>query len=159
MAPALALALVLTADRLTNAGHAPLWWSGILALAWAPLLWLPTGGSFREQATQMLSGFMMVTGLSLLAGLFHLLPFGLVDRPDGAAGSAACLAFAVLYVCLAGIEANPRALPTWRRWSYAGFYLDEFYTRLALQIWPTRWTPRTRERVDLAPPIPAVAVQ
>jgi NAD(P)H-quinone oxidoreductase subunit 5 len=26
-----------------------------------------------------------------------------------------------------------------RRWSYAGFYVDEIYTRAALRLWPARW--------------------
>ena len=46
-----------------------------------------------------------------------------------------------LYVCLVVLQLRPQALRTWRRWSYAGFYVDEAYTRLALQLWPARWTP------------------
>ena len=46
-----------------------------------------------------------------------------------------------LYLFLALLQRQPHMLRTWRRWSYAGFYIDEAYTRLALYIWPTAWTP------------------
>jgi NAD(P)H-quinone oxidoreductase subunit 5 len=48
---------------------------------------------------------------------------------------------AALYVFLVLLQARPQALHAWRRWSYAGFYVDEYYTRLTLWLWPTRWTP------------------
>ena len=43
----------------------------------------------------------------------------------------------------------------WRRWSYAGFYVDEVYTRLALQLWPARWAP---EAFKATGPRPAAAL-
>ena len=48
---------------------------------------------------------------------------------------------AALYGCLAVLQWRPQALSTWRRWSYAGFYVDETFTRLALRLWPARWAP------------------
>ena len=48
---------------------------------------------------------------------------------------------AALYLCLAILQARPQSLAVWRRWSYAGFYVDEFYTRLALRLWPAAWLP------------------
>jgi NAD(P)H-quinone oxidoreductase subunit 5 len=48
---------------------------------------------------------------------------------------------AALHLCLVLLQTRPQALDAWRRWSYAGFYVDEYYTRLALWLWPTRWTP------------------
>lgn len=159
LAPVLSLSIVLAADRILNAGAFPLWWSGILALAWAPLLWLPSEGTLRNLARGLFSGAAMATGLSLLAGLWHRLPFGLTDHPDHRAGLIAFLGLGLLYVCFAVIEGHSRGLSTWRRWSYAGFYVDEFYTRLALQLWPTRWTPPTLERQNLTPAIAAVVAR
>ncbi|MEJ1267942.1 hypothetical protein WDV93_14020 [Pantoea ananatis] len=37
------------------------------------------------------------------------------------------------------LQKQPQRLSRWRRWSYAGFYLDEAYTRLTLLLWPTTW--------------------
>lgn len=120
----------------------PWWWSGVLALAWAPLLWLPSvrhpdvPGAVRRA----LVGAGMVTGLVLAAVIGHALPFGVSDAPDGAAGLAALAGMALLYLALALMHARPAALATWRRWSYAGFYIDEYATRATLRLWPARWT-------------------
>jgi NAD(P)H-quinone oxidoreductase subunit 5 len=46
---------------------------------------------------------------------------------------------AALYGCVVLLQQHPQALQAWRRWSYAGFYVDEIYTRIALQLWPTSW--------------------
>ena len=87
----------------------------------------------------------MVTALVLAAQVGHALPFGVSDAPDAAAGLVALAGLAVLYLCLAVLQARPHALATWRRWSYAGFYVDEFATRAALRLWPARWTPAATE--------------
>ena len=125
----------------------PWWWSAVLALAWAPLLWLPAApdpdapGALRG----LLAGAGMVAALVLAAQVGHALPFGVSDAPDAAAGLVALAGLAVLYLCLAVLQARPHALATWRRWSYAGFYVDEFATRAALRLWPARWTPAATE--------------
>jgi NAD(P)H-quinone oxidoreductase subunit 5 len=120
----------------------PWWWNGVLALAWAPLLWLPSRrhpdapGAVRGA----LAGAGMVTALVVAALVGHALPFGVSDTPHGPAGLVALAGMAVLYVCLALLHARPAALAGWRRWSYAGFYIDEFATRATLRLWPARWT-------------------
>ena len=125
----------------------PWWWSGVLAMAWAPLLWLP---STRDPdtpgvVTSLLTGAGMVAALVLGALVGHALPFGVRDAPDGTAGLAALASMVALYGCLALLQARPKALAGWRRWSYAGFYVDEFATRATLRLWPTRWTPAATE--------------
>ena len=121
----------------------PWWWSGVLAMAWAPLLWLPstqdpdTPGVVRG----VLTGAGMVAALVLAALVGHAIPFGVTDAPDDTAGLVALASMVVLYGCLALLQARPMALTTWRRWSYAGFYIDEIATRAALRLWPSRWTP------------------
>jgi len=47
---------------------------------------------------------------------------------------------AALYTGLAVRQWPPHALAAWQRWSYAGFYVDEHSTRLALRLWPAQWT-------------------
>ena len=55
------------------------------------------------------------------------------------------LALGALYACLAVMQVRPQALATWRRWSYAGFYVDEYATRAALRWWPARWMPAAHD--------------
>jgi NAD(P)H-quinone oxidoreductase subunit 5 len=124
----------------------PWWWTGVLALAWAPLLWLPAAASPEapSAARRLLTGGAMVGGLALAALAGHAVPFGIADAPDALAGPVALLGMAALYASLAVLQARPQALANWRRWSYAGFYVDEFTTRATLRLWPTRWVPAAR---------------
>ena len=71
--------------------------------------------------------------------LAHALPLGLQDAPHDTLGVVALTAMAALYLVLALLQRRPLALSIGRRWSYAGFYVDEAFTRLALQLWPGRW--------------------
>ena len=80
----------------------------------------------------------MVAGLTLAAMLGHALPLGLHDTPDHRLGMIALIGMSALYLCQSLLQLRPQWLSRWRRWSYAGFYLDEAYTRLALLLWPTR---------------------
>lgn len=140
LAPALATMTVMWVQSLTDAAVWPWWWSAVLGLAWAPLLWLPGGRSGYQALTlHFLSGALMVTGLSAAALLAHHLPLGTHDLPNHALGLVALLGLCGLYLGQVLLQLRPQALRTWRRWSYAGFYVDEAYTRLALQVWPARW--------------------
>jgi NAD(P)H-quinone oxidoreductase subunit 5 len=85
----------------------------------------------------------MIAGLGCAASLAHTLPLGLHDAPDTASGLLALFGLAALYGCLILLQWRPRVLATWRCWSYAGFYIDEHYTRLTLLLWPTPWTAAT----------------
>lgn len=140
LAPLLALGLVLGLQALAGAAAWPWWWSAVLALAWAPLLWLPAApGVAGQRWRQALFGLTTVAGLSAAALLVHALPLGLPDAPQPGPGLVALAGMAGLYLCLALLQRRPDALSAWRRWSYAGFYVDEAYTRLALRCWPARW--------------------
>jgi NAD(P)H-quinone oxidoreductase subunit 5 len=121
----------------------PTWWSGVLALAWAPLLWWPAAASPDAPgiARRLLAGAAMVAALALAALLGHALPLGVDDAPGDAAGLVALAGMALLYACLALLQARPLALATWRRWSYAGFYVDEIATRWAMRLMPPAKTP------------------
>ena len=142
LAPFAAASIVGLLVMVAPAATWPTWWSGVLALAWAPLMWWPRPSSPDAPSTahRVLAGGGMVAALALAALLGHALPFGVADAPDHAAGLAALFGMALLYGCLALLQARPHALATWRRWSYAGFYIDEIVTRAALRIWPARWT-------------------
>ena len=80
-----------------------------------------------------------------VALLGHAIPFGVQDAPHTTAGLVALAGMAFLYACLAAMQARPQALATWRRWSYAGFYVDEYATRAALRWWPARWMPAAND--------------
>ena len=148
VAPALSTALIAgLVALLVPKSVWPWWWSGVLALAWAPLIWWPSKRhpDAPGAVPGVLAGAGMVTALVLAALAGHALPFGVNDAPDAAAGLAALAGMAVLYLCLARLQARPQGLALWRRWSYAGFYVDEFATRAALRLWPARWTPAATE--------------
>lgn len=141
-APIISLAIVLVLQwRLGSAW--PWWWSGVLALAWAPLLWLPANprGGLAIRGPFLLTGAALVALLTACTALAHMLPLGVADMPLHAAGPVALAGMALLYLGLAMLQWCPERFAGLRRWSYAGFYVDEFYTRLALRLWPARWTP------------------
>ncbi|OEZ63872.1 MULTISPECIES: NADH-quinone oxidoreductase subunit L [unclassified Duganella] len=134
-----AVFLVLTA---AGVGAWPWWWSLVLGLAWAPLLWLPAvNADGAVRAAQLLFGTLAVVGLTIAAMFAHMLPLGLRDAPDDWLGMVALMGMAALYLFQILLQKQPQSLSRWRRWSYGGFYLDEAYTRLALFLWPTRWAP------------------
>ncbi|WP_038168863.1 NADH-quinone oxidoreductase subunit L [Thiomonas sp. FB-Cd] len=140
-APALTILIIGLIQFLVTEAAWPWWWSGVLAFAWAPLLWLPDprGDNAQSALWRGLAGLCMVSGLTTVLLLTHAAPLGVTDRPQGQAGLVALFAMAVMYVCLILLQLRPQTLAGWRRWSYAGFYLDEIYTRLALRLWATRW--------------------
>ena len=115
------------------------------ARVWGVAAELPVRPLARLSLRLALGGFAIVavTGLAmfssqpgdLLANRAFVVKMGLV----------ALAGMALLYLCLALIQARAQALSTWRRWSYAGFYLDEFVTRATLRLWPARWTPAATE--------------
>jgi len=138
LAPLLSLAIVLALAAAFGGAAWPAWWSAVLALAWAPLLWAPAGG---VGAWKLAVGSASIAALTLAALLLHALPLGTVDSPFLAGGLVALAGLALLYLGLALLQWQPQRLAAWRRWSYAGFYLDEHATRLALRLWPARWAP------------------
>lgn len=146
LAPLMSSALVLVVVSLPATGaHAawPWWWSVILGLAWAPMLWVARdSGSARVRG--WLLGCAGAAGLSAVALLAHRLPLQIPDFPHTLLGPLAMLAMLALYVCMGLLQLFPQQMAAWRRRSYAGFYLDEAYTRLALQLWPSDWAPRAR---------------
>lgn len=142
LAPVLAISAVFLLLALATHAPWPWWWSVVLGLAWAPLLWLPGAqAGLLARSAQAFMGLLMVVGLTVAAMAAHALPLGIQDAPQPLLGLIALTGMAALYLCQALLQRWPQLLSRWRRWSYAGFYLDEAYTRLALHIWPTRWTP------------------
>lgn len=140
LAPCLTIGAVLLIQAALGLAAWPWWWSCVLGLAWAPLLWVPPW-SAGSCGRALLDGVLIIAVLTVAALLAHGLPLGIHDAPAHALGPAAVAGIGTLYAWLALLQARPAWLSSWRRWSYAGFYVDEFYTRVALQLWPARWTP------------------
>lgn len=143
VAPVLTISVVAGVHAVSGAAAWPWWWSGGLGLAWGPLLWLSAHRpGLRAVSLSLIAGVLMVAGLTGATLLGHLLPLQLQDAPQHTLGQVALAGLVGLYLCLVALHLRPQALRTWRRWSYAGFYVDEVYTRLALQLWPVRWAPK-----------------
>ncbi len=119
----------------------PWWWSALLALAWAPMLWArSTAATPALVAQRLLQGGLLIGALTVLALAGHALPLGASTVPHAGTGLLALAGMALVYLGTAALQ-----LPGWsarleplRRQSYAGFYLDEAFTRLALRCWPVR---------------------
>lgn len=135
LAPLLAGATVLAVHAAAGLSAWPWWWSLVLGLAWAPMLWLPPACG-TPRAAPLMFGLLAIGGLAATALAAHQLPLGLHDAPEHRLGHVVLVAMGILYVCQALVQGQARWLSRWRRWSYAGFYLDEAYTRLALRLWP-----------------------
>lgn len=116
----------------------PLWWSVILGFAWSPMMWLSVQ-STQAKYINTLYGAWCVVALALLVTVMHKLPFGTTDQSDVFTGTFALFGMILLYVAMAVIQHSPHKLYVLQRWSYAGFYLDEFYTKLTLRFWPVDW--------------------
>ena len=160
LAPLIAVPTVLLIQVLFSNAAWPWWWSAVLGLAWAPLLWLPAQRiSIRAICLHGSAGLLMVGGLTGLTLLAHILPLDIRDLPNHTLGVATLIGMAALYLSLVVLQLRPQTLRGWRRWSYAGFYVDEIYTRLALQLWPTRWNPQVANTYSTsAPPAPLAKV-
>ncbi len=141
-APVLCLAAIMLVQWLMKADAWPWWWTGVLALSWAPLFWLPmqTGSSRIADGLLAISGFCMTALLTAAALLWQWLPLGVANEPSLATGLVALAGMTLMYLGLVALQTKPMLLASWRRWSYAGFYIDERYTRIALKLWPARWT-------------------
>lgn len=155
LAPVVTVITVHVVQKLVGYSAWPLWWTAVLGLAWAPMLWLRAGSpsSFKPWVAQGLAGVLMVVGLTGAAMAVHALPLGIQDAPQHALGWFAMSGMVVLYGCLIMLQVLPERLRIWRRWSYAGFYVDEAYTRLALAIWPVQWVRQSHPH--FATPVPS----
>lgn len=137
-APLAALGYIMLTQHLVSDNHWPWWWSVILAFAWAPILWaanLMQHGFLRQFAT----GTAMITGLAIIASLVHEMPLGTTDSYNLYSGVFTAIGMLLMYITLVLIQLYPKWLSSFQRWSYAGFYVDEAYTRLTLKLWPIDW--------------------
>lgn len=137
LAPIFSLAVVFaTQYALGNTVAWPWWWSAVLALAWAPVFWTRIKQSAGHLASRLLVGAGLVSVLTALLFLSHLLPLAINDAPLDIAGYITVIGMVFFYLCLVFINVLPEKMEVFRRWAYAGFYLDEIYTKVTLKYWP-----------------------
>jgi len=136
-----ALAIVFALRAVAGDGAWPWWWSAVLALAWAPILWVPKAEPERSGvvAARVLTGLGMAASLTLAALLVEHAPVGADNDPLAPAGIVALVGMGAMYFGMMAFQLWPRSVVTLRRWVYAGFYMDEGYTHWVLRLWPVRW--------------------
>jgi len=119
----------------------PEWWNWVLAIAWAPLLWIPDGQSINRvtKLGKFAFGSALTLLLSLLCVYLHVIPFGFQDSPHHGMAPLVVVVIALLYGVSSLCLLYPKHLNRFHRWVYAGLYVDSFYTRLVLQYWPINW--------------------
>ncbi len=119
----------------------PWWWSAVLALAWAPILWVPKAGADRSGAVmaRVLAALSMASFLTLAAVLADHAPIGADNDPLAPAGIVALVGMSAMYLAMVAFQIRPQSVVTLRRWVYSGFYMDEGYTYWVLRLWPVRW--------------------
>lgn len=144
LAPVWAVVCVFWIQHLSGTGAEawPWWWSLMLGLMWAPLLWVRSQDTGRQRLVSWGQGIGMLVILMLILRLVHRLPLGVQDHPDVDVGPWVVVMMAFNTWILVLLQRRPERLLWARSWSYAGFYLDESYTRLALLLWPTAWVPK-----------------
>jgi NAD(P)H-quinone oxidoreductase subunit 5 len=111
----------------------------IVGLGLAPLLW----GRRDMNVGSVLYGGMTVLFVTQVYLAVHGM-FGYLVQPAADtspwlfAWAAACLL--ALYTVQSWIDAFPRGMLSARLhpWAYAGFHLDDYFTRLTFRLWPTR---------------------
>lgn len=140
LAPFLTFFVIAGFQTLVAAWVGPLWWTVILAVCLAPLCWISCE---RASGVQLASGLLLVVLLSGLLELTHQLPIGIRDEPQMTLGLVVMTAMILFYASLAALQLKPSLLGGLWRWSFSGFYIDEYFTRVALNWWPTAWAPRT----------------
>ncbi|MGN6328858.1 MAG: NADH-quinone oxidoreductase subunit L [Rhodanobacter sp.] len=129
----------------------PWWWSAILALAWAPLLWLPA----RHRRWHALTGLAMVIGFTAAVFAVEYLPLGASFAPFEAAGPLAVAGMVFMYAGFVALQWWPHGFVSLRQWIYAGFYLDELYTVLVLRLWPQHQPGSAGSRFPATQSVPA----
>jgi NAD(P)H-quinone oxidoreductase subunit 5 len=129
----------------------PAWWNWVLALAWAPLLWVPSGShiSQRTKISKFAFGSALTLVLSLLCVSLHELPLGFQDAPHQGLAPLVIAAIALLYGVSSFCLLFPKHLNRLHHWVYAGLYVDAFYTRVVLAFWPISWGKSSHQQLSV----------
>ncbi len=151
--PRLAIAFAMTATVLwlLPGAASPAEWAAWTLLALATALWLPATSGIRDLARNAATALLLTGAYVAQKTVFaELLP----PTPDaGWAASVWILLMVGLliagYILMMPKGSGPFAARC-RRWLFAGFYLDEWFTRTTLKIWPVTF-PRSVSRKPATP--------
>ncbi len=146
-----ALAALVSVIAWPNAANDPRAWVaiGILALSLAPFfVRLPLAHSWRISVQLMASAL----GVAVLYAAWHAAFVAMLPTPElfvpGLASIVIALgAFVALFVVQVLVTVHPRgrAARALHAWAFAGFHLDELFTRATFLLWPPR-----HERLEAA---------
>jgi NAD(P)H-quinone oxidoreductase subunit 5 len=113
----------------------------IIGIGLAPLLWISAG----DTTVTLLRAIVRVLLLTQIYFLWYLAFSQVV--PAGSTASISLMVwvsvcFTLLYLLQIWLLAYPRGVLSTHLypWAYAGFYLDERFTRLTFRVWPARMT-------------------
>jgi NAD(P)H-quinone oxidoreductase subunit 5 len=130
----------------------------VASLALAPLA-LPRGA---RSGAALLRVPLAVVGVALLYVALHAIAGRALDVAAPAAAPAALavavgIAFVLVFAVQVAIAADPRGALAQRlhHWFYAGFYLDEIFTRFTFRVWPARLRRDTPPNHAVAAPLAA----
>lgn len=123
----------------------------MLLLSVAFSLWLPTRGTPRQRAQALASLLALLGSYLALKTLFGWLVPGSAIHDNAAALWVMLLTLVLIVGYGVLLQTDGRTSATWRRWLFAGFYLDEWVTRTTLKIWPVT-LPTTAARKTVTPP-------
>ncbi len=130
---------------------------GILALALAPFfVRLPMATSWRATGTLLGAALFVAALYAAWHTVFAaLLPAPLAFVPGTASIAMALGAFAALYLVQAMVSVRPhaRAARALHAWAFAGFHLDELFTRATFLVWPPRHVRRQASRLRAVTPM------
>ncbi len=129
----------------------------ILAFALAPLFLLDA----MKDAATMMRRVGVAVGIAALYATLHAAFAGMAPAMVGAPRQQALrlaivvVGFVMLYVIQALVAANPmgRLTRAWYPACFAGFYLDERWTRLTFRLWPPRALPARIANARRAMPV------
>ncbi len=155
------LAVIAAPLSVTAAGMVILSWSYVLpdvhisgallvvfGLGLAPLLW--TAGTIQHRS--LWRGILLQVSLTSLYLWWHYLlarHINIANDESFASQSFVIISFALLYLVQCWLTCFADS-PVARRWYprvYAGFYLDELFTRLTFLLWPPRMPVARREAI------------
>lgn len=128
---------------------------GLLAVALAPLFAAMDGTAWRGRF--MLAG--MAVGVAALYAGWHvlfaaLLPLPAAALPSGLTVALTLSAFVLLFVVQTMVAVRPTArfARALQAWAFAGFHLDELFTRATFYVWPPRHVRRAATMMQQATP-------
>lgn len=112
----------------------------IVGLGLAPLLWQAEGRGLAGFVGGVFATALLAQVYLLWHHLFDALAPSPSAPPDAALAVFVAVVFAALYALQSWLLAFPRGALSRRLHpvAYAGFWLDESYTRLAFRLWPAR---------------------